>query len=108
MLKCKCRVDVRNKDGFTPLHLAASAGAVDVCNRLLEGGAAVNDILIRREVKLLNTALDTMHVNGILFGDCVIVENFYANILGMFPIFCMDISHVNLSCNTKVVDLRSI
>ena len=58
MLKCKCRVDVRNKEGFTPLHLATSSGAVDVCNRLLEGGASVNDILIRRKVKLLNTALD--------------------------------------------------
>ena len=44
LLKCHCDVNVRNNQGFTPLHLATSVGSIAVCEILLQTGAAVNCI----------------------------------------------------------------
>ena len=50
MLRCQCAVNVRNNQGFTPLHLAASVGAIVVCQSLLIGGAHMNCVNTQRKV----------------------------------------------------------
>jgi ankyrin repeat protein len=50
MIRCQCKVNVRNDKGFTPLHLAASTGAIDVCECLLAGGADENSINVQCRV----------------------------------------------------------
>jgi len=46
-------VDVRNKDGKTPLHLACLRGREDIARLLIENGAGLNaeGILVRRCMK---------------------------------------------------------
>lgn len=44
IITSQCEVDVRNHQGLTPLHFAASVGSNAVCERLLKGGADINCI----------------------------------------------------------------
>ena len=56
IIRCQCQVNVRNNKGFTPIHLAASAGAINVCKCLLEGGADMNCINVQSRVSLVYAA----------------------------------------------------
>ena len=64
ILRCQCEVNVRNNQGFTPLHLAASVGTISVSQCLLEGGADVNCINTQSKVSLLSHNLQAVGLSG--------------------------------------------
>ena len=53
ILRCQCDANARNKQGFTPLHLAASVGSIHVCQCLMEGGANINCVNTQYRVRLV-------------------------------------------------------
>ncbi|CAB4008194.1 ankyrin repeat domain-containing 12 [Paramuricea clavata] len=71
ILRCQCDANARNKQGFTPLHLAASVGSIHLCQCLLEGGADMNCIntQCKNEIYKFLTPLDLAKLNK--HSECV-------------------------------------